>query len=275
MNTIDSYCKDEGSDTFAMEVFDDPFDAFHPTLSDSRVTYNNLSTFPLFTLPRELRDIIYTDLLKTGQVKLAQVSKAVALDFMEIISKRGICRLEINESEFRPYPKLRKPLADTIQYLDLHFLTAMNKRNKGYSHDRRIEKIFSNSGIPRKSCYVLIENDASERPLSSLNVCYRQATLLEQTKSILLLTGLGGFETMTVKMNTRMACYVEPLTPEHAMIVAIGQDVMHWTLESSLKELFGDYITTKERERESLCLEFHPRAYREAQAQKSIVATLR
>lgn len=274
---MNSNRKDEESDTFTMEVFDDPFNAFHPTLSDSSVKHDNLSTCPLFTLARELRDIIYTDLIITGHVKLAQVSKAFALEFMELIWKKGICRLTTNEMKppwLTPYPKLGKPLADTIQYLDLHLITGIHKWDRGskeYWGDSRMEKIFGDPSVPRKSCHVVIEEHLPLHLPDDQYIRIRYILLSEETKYLRPLQLLGGFHTLTVKASCTIDSAERPLTLEQSELVAHAYEFIYIMLAASLRGSMGNPVIRNHKLQAGRSLEFHPRAYQEALAREGKV----
>lgn len=49
-----------------------------------------------FTLPRELRDMIYRDLVQSGQVNFLRASKSLHEEATETILKEGICQLHLN-----------------------------------------------------------------------------------------------------------------------------------------------------------------------------------
>lgn len=278
MKEMNSNCKDEDSDTFAMEVFDNPFDAFHPTLSDSSVKHdNNLSPCPLLTLARELRDIIYTDLIISGHVKLAQTSKAFATEFMELMGKRGICRLTTNETQpqrLTPYPKLGKRLADMIQYLDLRLVTSMHKWDRGheeYSRDSRMEKILGDASVPRKSCHVFIEEHL---PLDLPDQQYTQNRWIpveRQTIYIRPLQLLGGFRTLTIKMSCTVDFAERPWTHEHASRVEWAYQFLHMVLPAALRGSLGNPVFGGKRVPRSMV--FYPRKYREALVQEGKVPT--
>lgn len=280
MKEMDSTRKDEESDAFALEVFDDPFDAFHPTLSDSSVKHDNLTTCPLFTLARELRDIIYTDLIITGHVNLAQASKAFALEFMELIGKNGICRLTTNETKgprLTPFPKLGKPLADTIQYLDLRLVTSMHKWDRGhkeYSRDGRMEKIFGDPSVPRKSCHIVVEEHLPLHMPDQQHSLNRLIPVKRQTVYIRPLRLLGGFRTLTIKASCTIDSAERPLTREQALRVAYAYEFTYVVLAASLKGSMGDPVVRNGHLCVGRSLEFHPRAYREARAREGKVVSL-
>lgn len=268
-------CKDGESDIFAMEVFDDPFDAFHPTLSDSSVKHDNFSPCPLFTLARELRDIIYTDLIITGHVKLAQASKAFALEFMELIGKKGICRLTTNETKgprLTPFPKLGKPLADTIQHLDLRLVTGMHKWNRGhreYSRDRRMEKIFGDPSVPRKSCHVDVEEHLPPRVLAPHDIQNRFIPLSSKIKYLRPLQLLGGFQTLTIKVTCTVDSAERPWNREQSERVANAYAFTYCVLAASLRGSLGKPVTRINGQQARVrYLEFRPRAYQEALARE-------
>lgn len=269
---MNSSRKDEESDTFTMEIFDNPFNAFHPTLSDSSVKHDNLSTCPLFTLARELRDIIYTDLIITGHVKLAQVSKAFALEFMELIWKKGICRLTTNETKppwLTPYPKFGKPLADTIQYLDLHLITGMHKWDRGfkeYCGDSRMGKIFGDPSVPRKSCHVFIEEHLPLHVPDQQYTRNRYIPLPKETIYLRPLQLLGGFHTLTVKASCTIDSAERPLTREQTVRVANAYEFIYIVLIVLLGGFMGDPVIRYQNLQAGQSLEFHPRAYQEALA---------
>lgn len=255
--------KIEENAAFAGGVFDDPFDAFHPALSDSNNTHINFSTCLLFTLPRELRNIIYADLVKFGDLNLTRVSKQFALEFTEIIWKRGICRFTADEMRpemLNPILRLRKPLADAIQYLDLRIRIATCCLHEQYHvRDPRVLRKFNDSRVPRKSCHVLIEIQIScpDILMNPLGSTHR-----------LPLKSLGGFEILTIEVCSKVEPILQPLYREHSESIAHFQDSMYEMCDRSLRQSLGTCIRRNENKKETRYLEFRPRAHLEAQAQR-------
>ena len=254
---------------FAIEVFDDPFDAFHPTLSKSRVPYNNDIHCPLFTLPRELRDEIYSELVATGHVKLAQVSKAIALEFMEIIWRRGICRLTVHraqQSSVARYPVIRT-LGDRIQYLDLRIVTSLYTVVPDICYNGRMPKTFSNHSISRKHCDVVIEDHVFPcRPNFQVHTDY--TTLTRYLKFILPLESLYDFQTLTVKLDSRIDFSQQALNHEQSEIIKKLRDTLYSVLGLYFRHHLGYCTDRNGNEEASRYLEFNPLAYRKARADR-------
>ena len=277
MNRTDENCsgayasKQKEDASFAMEVFDDAFDAFHPTLSDSNVEHDNFNTCPLVTLPRELRDMIYVELIITGHVKLAQVCKGIGREFGEILLKRGICRLTIDEMKhprLTPYPKIRKPLADTIQYLELRFKTEFINPDSKWFHDARITKLFGDANIPRKSCHVVIEDDLPQWAPGQHGPHERYIRLSERMKNRVLLGFLGGFEILTIEINAKSVCAAQSLNLEHSELIANTNQLMYKTMDGFLRRYLGACIRVKGSDKVIRYLEFQPQRHPETEAQK-------
>ena len=258
-------------DTFAMAAaeltaMDDPFDAFHPTLSDLNVNCDSLVTCPLLTISRELRDIIYGELIATGHVKLAQVSKVLALAFTESIRRRGTCRLAIDETEPEwppPYLRLRKPISDTIQHLDLQLTTNLFDDEMWYTPDLRMSKIFGDSKIPRKSCHVLIQDRFVGSGTQPLYFGYRNPKP-GSTKYLRPLRSLGGFENVTVKAKSKYDSCRRPLSGWQLEYKVRLQHSMHLALERFLRRSLGSCKLRNKGDHATTHLEFRPRAFLEA-----------
>ena len=71
----------------------------------------------LFTLPRELRDMIYSDLVQSGQVNILRASKSMHEEATETVLKEGICRLHLNNltEQHTPESDVQEPFPSKIQ----------------------------------------------------------------------------------------------------------------------------------------------------------------
>ena len=71
----------------------------------------------LFTLPRELRDMIYSDLVQSGQVNILRASKSLHKETTKMVLKEGICRLHLNNLTEQHTPKsdVQEPFPSKIQ----------------------------------------------------------------------------------------------------------------------------------------------------------------
>ena len=75
-----------------LQSLEDHFDAFHPLGSKSFIAYH-ISSPTLSILPREIRDIIYIDLIVADDLSILQTSKAVCREVTQLLYRRGTCRI--------------------------------------------------------------------------------------------------------------------------------------------------------------------------------------
>ena len=232
--------EDEQSAISALQKLDNPFDAFHPTLTDSEIIYNGPGTCLLFTLPRELRDMIYIYLVAAGHVKLAQVSRRCAREVMDVVGKWGICRFRLDKGDRPLLPRQYKTLGRTLQYLDIFIDGDATYRDPMAELQPLMIKYFGDAIFPRKSCRVVVK-------LSSL---YQYHYLYRDSK---VSSVLVGFQYLTIELSG--------LKDSSRRSVEQGIDECK-KLGDRLRESLGDYAL-KRNDQGSTYLELQPRAYLE------------
>ena len=246
MDCCDDYVPQDGIS--ALQALDDPFEAFHPTLTDSKISHHNYDTCPLFALPRELRDMIYIYLIAAGHVKLAQASRSCAREFMEIAERWGIFRVKV-DWKGRPFPDSRhmlsRPFGQTVPHLNIVIVVGeMVRSYVPCKHRQWLKKYFKDATVPRKSCHIVINSSPTS---SAKNIDFR---ILSQNLSL-----LGGFEHVTIEMGNPIIKGPWGKVLLRCELKKVGD---------GLRRLLGDSAILESSDVGSPCLEFRPRAYLEA-----------
>ena len=145
----------------------------------------------LARLPRELRDMIFAIPIAAGSVGFTRASKALAQETEEILSKHGICRLNIGYDrclKVNSYPVFNRTqaVADRIQNLHISVNTAgggtWNLKKKIHSLRK-----FVGSRVQRKVCRIVFNSWITTTSMVS-------PALLEVVK------GYTGFEEVVLKI---------------------------------------------------------------------------
>ncbi|MCJ1459732.1 hypothetical protein MMC28_010111, partial [Mycoblastus sanguinarius] len=153
----------------------------------------SLNSVGFFDLPREIRDIIYCDLLTSGHIAILRTSRAVHWEASTFISKEGVLRCTILARR-QPHSLCFQNL-NLVQNLDIH-LDLWNIYYKEIPKFLRTLRDFEGSSIPRQTLRITLLDSRSARPASNNG---RQRLLLEQ------LTAFTGFEKITVNHMARDA----------------------------------------------------------------------
>ena len=129
-------------------------ESYHIVSDHNEVAAEELSNPDLGTfirLPRELRDDIFTTLIRDGDVALTEVSKIIRFEIALILFKFGVCRLYMNFNR-----KLPLLIPESIQNLHIRIRTKYNFIE--WRQDLDILRRFPGSQTQRNSCHVIFEN---------------------------------------------------------------------------------------------------------------------
>lgn len=141
----------------------------------------------LYTLPRELRNLIYGYAIANGTTALVRASKQTREENSKIIFEKGIYRLLLGFNEDYKNPRLTRSLAKKIQNLRVR----VNSRSFFIfglgPYLPRLHK-FDGSAVLRKECVVTIVSD----PFTSN---------MDATEVIRHLVDLTGFERVTLELD--------------------------------------------------------------------------
>ena len=242
-----------GSTAGPFESLEDPFDNFHPLESHRFIPYH-IAAPTLGVLPREIRDIIYTDLIVAGELCILRTSKAVCQEVTELLYKQGTCRFILDMT--LPYARkkfaIRKFHASAIQNLDIDIRRVRGIMIHGY-HSSRSFKIFSGSCICRQNCHITFYH--SNISMSRREWLYSQL-LRELLDDIRTLTG---FKKLTIqKLTIKNRPSIRSNVPKISKILQFIKDY----LEVSLGEAIWREGTKANYE--AKYLEFHPRDHWQA-----------
>ena len=236
------------STTELLEALEDPFDNFHPLESQRFIPYH-LSAPTLCVLPREIRDIIYTDLIVAGELRILLTSKAVCQEVTQLLYKQGTCRFILDMT--LPYAgqefALRKFHASAIQNLHIDIRKVYELVIHDY-HSSRPFKIFSGSSVCRQNCHINFDPRSISMARHEWPQSWRVRELLDDLRTLM------GFKTLTIK---KRSC-----NPRSISKVSNSLQFIKDYLEVSLGEAIWREGTKANQEVKYL--EFHPRDHWEA-----------
>lgn len=164
-------------------------------LPSNTISGSDVSTTPkLFFIPREVRDMIYTDVLGNGHLEIMRVSRHLNAETSKLLSDHGIHRMTLD------FPRLftflmdpRKIVEPKIQNVDvkvdIRIASELLER-----WPRCNASIFGKRDIKRKHCDVIIE-----------------CNFLQEVPSLIwqALVSMGGFESVVVKLDIEMTDTLE------------------------------------------------------------------
>ncbi|CAD6568627.1 MAG: hypothetical protein ASARMPRED_001887 [Alectoria sarmentosa] len=137
-------------------AMDDPFDAFHPPDTLPIDTYDPTKPCYLFTISRELRDMIYDPAISSGNIKILQTSKRLHKEGIELLYKRRVCHLNIDLTKYIPKISLQKPIAALIQNVNIEIVLKRYIGTRNCTHNIKAIRRFSGSTIRRQTCRVVL-----------------------------------------------------------------------------------------------------------------------
>lgn len=134
-------------------------------------------------LPREIRDMIFEEMLASGQPQFLRTSKIMNQEGADMIPKHGVLRINIGFGAMISHPTITQKVADTVQNLRLRVnMTDYISFALGRYPERafpKMLKMFSNPKISRKSCNVFFEGRSASHRLIALEVVYSLKLLKE------------------------------------------------------------------------------------------------
>ncbi len=228
------------SDTELFQTFEDPFDAFHPLEPKPFMPYHVSST-TLGLLPREIRDVIYTDLIVAGQLSILRTSKAVCQEVSQLLFKYGTCHiaLDMNRSKTEKSFTLSELQASAIQDLHIHVFLVGD-----LVPDLHLVRMFSDPSVTRQNCHITVEFSSQSPPLSNV-----QPDPPVRPKIINFFRAFVNFKTLTVRTRS--------LDPKHHVkVLQTFSDSLHVSLGRA------SWHGKAKAECEDQYLEFHPFDYR-------------
>ena len=224
-----------------IEAPEDPFDAFHPLETISIIPIQ-ISAPTLSLLPREIRHMIYTDLIVAGDLELLRTSKAVCQEMTQLLYKRGVCRI-VHDKAFT----LKKFHAFAIQNLEICLTMGL-----GDYRDLNLIKKFNGSSVCRQNCHIILErDDGGTSGFSVLSGGWREVPpfLLDHLRALM------GFKKLTIGIR----CVEARRVPRFLQSVKDE-------LEGSLGE--GIWHGRMDKDHGAQYLEFYPRGFWETQQEK-------
>ena len=135
-------------------AMDDPFETFRPPTALPLDTHDPEKPCYFFTLPPELRDIVYGCAISSGDVQLLRVSKEVYREGIEHLYKHRTCLLKIDIMKYVPMFSLQKPVAALIQNLDIEMIIPHSVPVGRWLHNFKPIRKFSGATVKRQTCRV-------------------------------------------------------------------------------------------------------------------------
>lgn len=228
------------SDTELFQTFEDPFDSFHPLEPKPFMPYHVSST-TLGLLPREIRDIIYTDLVVAGELSILRTSKAVCQEMTQLLFKYGTCHvvLDMNRSKTEKEFTLTEVQASAIQDLHIRLFLVGD-----LDPDPHLVRMFSDPSVTRQNCDITVEFCNQSPPWSNV-----QPDPPVRPKILDLFRALANFKTLTVRTR-----YLD--SKHHLKVLQTFSD----SLQVSLGRV--SWHGKAKADCEAQYLEFHPFDYR-------------
>lgn len=207
----------------------------------------HISSPTLSILPREIRDMIYINLIAAGELGILRTSKALFQEASEFLYKRGTLRLllPMNTENSQPDFLFNRLYVAVVQNLDIRLLmTGVCGR------DLVTARLFSGSGVCRRNCNIDFVNDGT-LPYGSTHQLHVPQDILE------MLGTFTSFKMLTIR--PRFLCR------EHTLgLLQSFKD----NLEGSIGE--GIWHGRTDVDHVGQYLEFHPRDHWEAQQKRAI-----
>lgn len=217
----------------------------HPLEPISSVPFH-ISSPTLSILPREIRDLIYINLIAAGELSILRTSKALFQEASEFLYKQGTCRLLLPMKTYNSEPDFlfNRLYAAVIQNLDIRLMMV-----GVCGRDLKTAQLFSGSSVCRRQCHISIVNDGT--------LPYASADQLKVPEALLdVLSTFTSFKTLTIRL--RFVCYEHTVkllqSFKDSLEGSIGEGIWHGRMDA---DHVGQY------------LEFHPRGYWETQQERA------
>ena len=181
------------------------------------------------SIARELRDIIYTELIASGNIAILQVSKQVHDEAKDLLYKQGICRLDCYYKESSDYVAVLDPphsRLNDVRNFDLKIHTESYGNNLRFPGrvgriDPDLQPCIQGSG----SCHVTI-------------ICDRPRVFDMPNPVIELIESLSTFKLVIVR--THVAYVYHPLDRRNRDIVAPRHKNMLELMSTEVSASLGD-----------------------------------
>ena len=127
-----------------LSTLEDTFDAFHPLESEPFISFH-ISSPTLGTLPREIRDFVYTNLTEAGKARYPPNLKSRVPGSVRasLLYKRGTCRIVLSDSRINDFV-LIMPQATAMRDLDIRLANV-----GGFGRHLRLFKVFGDPSVCR------------------------------------------------------------------------------------------------------------------------------
>jgi hypothetical protein len=143
----------------------DGVETAYPAATKISDTYNQSRDCTLFSLPRELRDQIYDNLIESGRISIFRTSKILHWEAKERLPTHGVCRINVDPS--RPTLEFYLP-EDSVHIVDkvrLRILLIGQMSIRGLYRDLQpIRRLARSNKIVRKSCHIIVEDHLDGAP---------------------------------------------------------------------------------------------------------------
>ncbi len=201
----------------------------------------------LFAIPRELRDMILGDVIASGHPKILRTSRKLHEEGTELLYKRGICRLNMDFTNYTAKFSLQKPIATLIQNVNIEIEPTRQMDDRVWNQKVEIFRKFSGSSVSRKDCRVVLlfayfKNSLNKVPYFKLWMHMLQTLI--------------GFSriTLEVRFRGRMSVSKEEIWPRWQM-------GMMEKAAQILRCAFGSCTWRDTVDSDRIYLEFHPRGH--------------
>lgn len=147
-------------------AMDDPFDSFHAPDTIALDPYDPTKPCYLFTIPREVRDMIYDIAISSGDINILRASRKLYDEGNELLYKLRVYHFDLSLARWKPEFELQNPIAALIQNVNIRImliddLTPGDWLASGrYAHSRpwgrqmKTIRKFSASIVARQTCQV-------------------------------------------------------------------------------------------------------------------------
>ena len=150
-----------------LESFIMPASLTLPHLPEVEAILSDLNELPrschFLDIARELRDIIYSDLIASGNVEILQVSQQVHDEAKDLLYRHGICRLHLPRDYLKAFKSSKKPPRsvqnfnvnidlDQWEYIDEKLSSPPSFRGSGDCHVILLFKSYGNIRMPAQLC---------------------------------------------------------------------------------------------------------------------------
>lgn len=137
-------------------AMDDPFNAFPRAFVLPLDTWIPTEPCYLFSIPRELRDMITDIAISAGDISILQTSKQLYGEGIGLLYKRRICHINLNVTKRVPRFDLAKPIAALIQNVTVKIFLGGRTSLRRWGRELEPIRKFSGLRVPRQTCRVVL-----------------------------------------------------------------------------------------------------------------------